>query len=155
MATFTLTQRVNAPIDTTWSLWDDYGNIDIFHPGLSQSFLLDSSPQTGVGAKRQCDMSDGKNWIKEEIIEYEKGSKIVLNAYEGTMPLKKAVAGFYFKAINMKETQITFVMNFETKMGILGKLMTPMIKGKLSKVMMGVLQSSADHAEKTYGKVAA
>ncbi len=148
MAELSLTKRVKAPLDIVWAVWDDYGNVDKFHPLLSDSHIVaNESLKTGIGAKRQCNLKDGKNWIREEIIEHTPNEKIVINAYDGTMPLKKAVVSFDFKAINAQETDVTVHMNFEPKMGVIGKIMAPMMKGKFQKMMGTVLEASADYAE--------
>ena len=149
MAKVVIHQKVKAPLSVVWPIWDDYGNIDRFHPGLSSSHLVeDETLKTGMGSKRQCNLDDGKNWIQEEIIEYVPKKKIVIDAYAGTMPLKKAIASFEFMPVGARETEIVFHMDFEPKMGLLGKLMIPMMKMKFKNMMGNVLKASAGYAEK-------
>ena len=45
---------------------------------------------------------------------------------------------FEFHAINAQETGITFHMDFEPKMGVIGKMITPMMKMKFKQVMGNV-----------------
>ena len=148
MASVRLEQLVSAPRAKVWAIWDDYENIDRFHPGLTSSHLVNGSKiPTGIGAKRQCNLSDNKNWIQEEIVQYVPMEKIVIDAYQGTMPLKKAIASFRFQELSAYETNIIFDMEFTPKMGWLGKLLIPMMKIQFRKMMGDVLAASAQFSE--------
>ena len=71
MATVTVTRTIDAPLEKVFATWDDeYGDIYKFSPGLSHSQLLETSPaSSGKGALRQCDFQDGKNWLRERILD--------------------------------------------------------------------------------------
>lgn len=139
MAKVTVNRTVNAPIEKVWASWDNFGEIYKFNPNLQHSHLIQGSQSTGKGAKRQCDINDGKNWIREEVIEYVPHNKMKIDIYEGTMPLKKAIATLDFKQINKNKTEVTMIMEFEPKMGILGKLMVPMMKSKFKGMLNALL----------------
>lgn len=139
MVKITVNRTINAPLETVWSSWDDFGDIYKFNPNLKHSYLLKGSQATGKGAKRQCNINDGKNWIREEVVGYVPLKSMKVNIYEGTMPLKKAIATLSFKPINNHQTEITMDMEFEPKMGILGKLMIPMMKPKFKGMLNSLL----------------
>ncbi len=143
MANVTVQRTINASVEKVWESWDDFGGIYKFNPNLKHSRLLEGSQATGQGAKRQCDISDGKNWIREEVLEYIPHNRMKINIYEGTMPLKQAIATLRFKSINANQTEVTMTMEFEPKMGLLGKLMLPMMKPKF-KGMLGALLEGND-----------
>ena len=143
MATVSVNRVINAPIEEVWASWDDFGGIYKFNPNLNHSRLLEGSRLTGKGAKRQCDINDGKNWIREEVLEYVPRQRMKINIYEGTMPLKRAIATLTFKQISTHQTEVRMVMEFEPKMGLLGKLMVPMMKPKFT-TMLGTLLEGND-----------
>jgi hypothetical protein len=70
MARVVVEQIFKSPISDVWKSWDKFGDIDAFNPNLKRSFLLEGSHSTGLGATRQCDLADGKNYIREKIIAY-------------------------------------------------------------------------------------
>ncbi len=106
---------------------------------------MQDSEQTGVGALRQCDLADGKNYIRERIIGYEPQRKLVIDIYEGSLPLKSAVAMFTFRAINLQKTEQTMQMEFQPKFGLLGKLMIPMMKPQFRRMLQALLDANAEY----------
>ena len=142
MAYVTVNRTINAPIETVWESWDDFGGIYKFNPNLKYSRLLDGSQPTGEGAKRQCDINDGKNWIREKVVEYVPRKRMKIDIYEGTMPLKSAIATLQFDQISAKRTDVTMTMEFEPKMGLLGKMMIPMMKPKFKGMLNALLEGN-------------
>ncbi|MFY0681303.1 MAG: SRPBCC family protein [Thalassovita sp.] len=151
MATVIVSKTVEAPISSVWKTWDNFGDIDTFNPALKQSFLIDGSAHTGLGAKRQCDLADGKNYIREEIVGYTTEKQIKINIYDGSVPLKKALATFDFVAPTARQTKVTMTMTFTPKFGLLGLLLIPLMKPQFKKDMAALLDANATHVEKTMG----
>jgi len=152
MANVTVNRTIAAPVEQVWASWDDFGNIYKFNPNLNHSRLLDSNLPTGIGAKRQCDINDGKNWIREEVMDYIPNRTLKIKIYEGTMPLKRAIATLTFQPITAHQTEVTMSMDFEPKLGLLGKIMVPMMKLKF-KGMLNALLAGND-AFVTQGQLA-
>ncbi|KZK99074.1 SRPBCC family protein [Pseudovibrio ascidiaceicola] len=151
MVSIAVYQTVNAPISTVWNTWNDYGNIDKFHPGLRASYLLGKKQKTGVGAVRQCDFTDGKTFLKERISEYLENQRITIDIYDTNAPFKDGQAIFEFTPQGPSKTRVTMTMSFTPKMGILGKLLTPFMKFQFKKGLRGLLKSNADYVEKYSG----
>lgn len=147
MAKVTVKQVVNASIADVWNSWDQFGTIDAFNPNLNRSFLLDGSAPTGLGATRQCDFKDGKNYIREKIIEYRPEETMKVDIYEGTVPLKKAVAQIHLARSGANKTIVTFIMEFKPKFGLLGALMVPLMKPQFKKDIGGLLKGNAQFVE--------
>lgn len=148
MAEVIATQIVAAPLSQVWDSWDDFGAIQRFNPNLNGSHLINNSAATGKGAMRQCDLSDGKNYIRERVIGYEPQKSLTIDVYEGSLPLKRAVVTFLFQATAPDTTEVTMKMAFEPKMGLLGKLMIPMMKPQLRKMMARLLDGNAAFVER-------
>ncbi len=151
MATVIVSKVVRVPLSTVWNTWDKFGDIDTFNPALNRSFLLDGSAKTGLGAKRQCDFADGKNYIREQIVGYVKEKKLEVDIYDGTVPLKTAMATFDFDMQTAHQTKVTMTMTFTPKFGLLGRVLIPMMKPQFKKDMAALLDANAVHIEKSMG----
>lgn len=136
-----------APLEQVWSAWDDFGAIAKFNPNLNKSFLINQSQETGIGAERQCDLSDGKNFIRERVIEYVPNKKMKVDIYAGTMPLKRATALIQIRALGPHQTEVNFEMEFVPKMGLLGRLMVPLMKPQFTKMLNSLLAGNKAFVE--------
>lgn len=143
MAKVTVNRKIKAPLKEVWASWDDFGNIYKFNPALKHSKLLETrKADSGIGTQRHCDMADGKNWVEEEITEYQHEKKIKLIIFKGSMPLKTAAATIEFRKNGAKETEIDFTMEFSPKFGLLGQLMVPLMKPQFKKMIDGMLDGN-------------
>ncbi len=147
MAEVSVTKIINAPVSAVWESWDDYANIDKFHPGLSDSHLIAGSEKTGLGARRQCNLADGKNYLLEEVIGYTPQKQLVLDIYEMTFPLKSAKATINFKAVDDNRSEVTMSIVFTPKMGVIGKMMTPMMRKQFTKTIASILDTNASFVQ--------
>lgn len=148
MAKASATRTIDAPISKVWASWDNFGDIYVFNPNIVKSHLLNNKISTGIGATRQCDFTDGKNHIKERIIGYVPEQSMTIDIYDGTVPLKRAVATITFVEVGLRRTEIKMEMDFIPKLGFLGKLMIPMMQKQFTKAITGLLAGNAAHVEK-------
>lgn len=148
MAKVSLTRIIDAPLDRLWASWDDFGAIYRFNPNLKGSFVLEGSARTGLGAERQCDLSDGKNYIQERIVEYAPHRRLVIDIYNGTLPLKSATASFDLKSLGPNRSEVTMTMEFTPKFGVVGKLMIPMMKPQFRKLLGRLLDGNKAFVER-------
>ena len=148
MAQVILTREINAPVAEVWASWDDYANIDRYNPNLKQSFLINGSDATGMGATRQCDLEDGKNYIQERITRYVPEKRMTLDIYNGTLPLKKAEADIRLRPLGPTRTELQFIMRFTPKMGLLGLLMVPMMKPQFRKLLGKLVDANKAYVER-------
>jgi len=139
---------VNAPIEEVWASWDKFGDIKEFHPGLNNSKLLPGSAETGVGAKRQCDLSDGKTTIFEEIVSYSPQEHMTIVLYDGNVPVKRGVIRLELESVSSHATRVLVHADFEVKYGVLGKMMGPLLKSQFGKAFEALLAGNAQHVEK-------
>jgi uncharacterized protein YndB with AHSA1/START domain len=143
---------VNAPIDEVWKSWDDFGAIARFAPNLKKSYLLEGSAKTGLGAKRHCDLADGKNYLQEEIIEYIPNERLVIDIFDGSMPMKSGTAAFDLKSLGSNHTKVTMTMDVSPKFGVAGKVMMSAMKPKFRSLLQSMLKGNADYVQD--GKIA-
>lgn len=154
MATVTVHRTVDAPASEVWTSWDDFGAIAAFNPNLSGSRLLPGSAPTGLGATRQCDLKDGRNHIRERITGYEPGRRMVVDIYEGTMPLKRAVATITLDDKGPRRTEVTMRMEFAPKFGPLGAAMVPLMRPQFRRMLRALLDGNAAYVERGLGAAA-
>lgn len=151
MTMLRFTQQTAASSSTVWDLLADFENIDFFNPNLSRSFLLTKDAEIGVGTKRQCDLSDGKNFIQEEILEWQPGEYYLIDIYNGTMPVKNAKTKLGVIPSAQGGSQVYMEFSYDPKFGPIGKvmdilMMRRMMSGLLQKVVDG-LAEKANEAE--------
>ncbi|MEN8131747.1 MAG: SRPBCC family protein [Pseudomonadota bacterium] len=149
MSEVSVQTSVRAPVERVFASWnDEFQDIYKFNPGLSHSHILQDSPSSsGKGALRQCDMKDGKNWIREKVIGYQKNKQLVIDVYDSTMPVKSAMGTLDFGSDGPNQTSVRMTMQFEPKMGILGKLMIPMMKKQFASMLQELLDGNAAYVE--------
>lgn len=141
--------KANVPVAKLFDVWDkEYADIYKFHTGLSESYVLEDSPEErGLGALRHCAMSDGKNWIREKVIKREENTLLVFDVYEFTFPMKWMQVIIDFQSLEADQSHLRFTFQFEPKMGLLGKMMAPLMKMKFKPVLQGMIDNSAKYAE--------
>lgn len=148
MAKVTTRRTIDAPAADVWESLDDYGGIAKWNENLAASGILPGSAQTGLGAKRQCDLkADGSEYLRETITEYVPGKKLGLVIDDTTMPMKGASCLFEVRPISPTRSEIIFTMDFKPPMGPIGMLMLPMMKPMLRGKMAKALEGNARHVE--------
>ncbi len=148
MASVSVTRTVNAPLDQLWNSWDDLAAMADFNPNLSRSYMVGNSAPTGMGAVRHCDLSDGRNYLKERVIGYEKHRRLVIDIFETSMPMKDAKGIFEFRALGPTRSEVTFTMEFTPPMGLFGKLMLPMMRPQMRKLLAKVVDGNKAYVER-------
>lgn len=142
-----VSQIVNSPIREVWDSWDDFGSIYKFNPNLKGSHILDGTPSSGIGAGRQCDLKNGKDYILEKVVDHVPERRLVVEIYETSMPIERATATFEFAPRGANRTEVTMTMDYVPK-GVMGRLMTPVMKPMFARLLGKLLQGNADFVER-------
>lgn len=149
MSKVIVSKRVNASVEDVWRSWDDFGNIYKYNPNLKASRLLSSADTpTRVGTLRQCDMADGKNWVREEIIDYKPGESMKIDVYDGSLPLKCMTGTIEVEKISEQRSRVRFTADFVPKFGIIGKLLAPLMKRQFEPLLQSMLDGNAAYVER-------
>ena len=136
---------------TCWKLLADFAHINYFNPNLSNSYLLprsgESDGEIGVGTLRQCDLRDGKNFIRERIIDWQPGTSYTVDIYEGSMPLDKSISTIGVRPNAGGGSTVYMDFEYTPSFGILGRIMNlvmlrPMMTSMLQKVVDGLAQKA-------------
>jgi hypothetical protein len=147
MAEVAVSQVVRVPLADLWQSWDRFDEIFRFNPVISQSPLLPGSAKSGIGAERHCKHVDGKTYLKERIIGYRPEEHLVIDIFDANIPLKKAVVTLDFMALSAIESRVTMRIRFTPKFGLIGWLMTPLIRMQFRKGLTDLLVANADFVE--------
>ncbi len=150
MAVVIVEKNVNASVEQVFASWtEEFASIYKFNPNLNSSHLLGSTKEGGQkGSLRQCDLNDGKNWLRERVLDYVENEKLVIDIYESSLPIKSNVITFHFKSTGINKSRLTMVSEFEPKMGILGKMLTPLMKMKFKPMLQALLDGNANYVER-------
>lgn len=147
MAEVAVSQVVRVPLADLWQSWDRFDEIFRFHPVINQSPLLPGSATSGLGAERHCKHVDGKTYLKERIIGYRPEEHLVIDIFDANIPLKNAVVTLDFTALSAVESRVTMRIRFTPKFGLIGWLMTPLIRMQFRKGLSGLLAANAEFVE--------
>ncbi len=140
---------------TCWELLADFAHINAFNPNLSNSYLIPRTDgndgEIGIGTLRQCDLQDGKNFIRERIIDWQPGTSYTVDIYEGSMPLDESRSTIGVRPNPGGGSTVYMDFEYTPSFGILGQLMNlvmlrPMMTGMLQKVVDGLAQKAESTA---------
>ncbi|MEM9189738.1 MAG: SRPBCC family protein [Myxococcota bacterium] len=148
MTEISMTREIDAPAAAVWKVLSDFGQIAAWNPNLKKSYLVDGSAPSGTGAVRQCDMVDGKNWIRERIVDWKDGESYSVDIYEGTMPLKVAKATLGVRPAGADRAEAYMTIAYEPKFGPIGTMMDvlmmrSMMRKSVDNLLAGLEQRSA------------
>ena len=116
MVAVQVTKEIQLPAEKAWSLLDDFGGIQNFHPLVRESGIVGERP-TGEGAERFCDFGKG-NRIRERITDYASGERMTIAITDTSkFPLKEAVATLSVEPRGDDRSAVTFDFDFEPKFG--------------------------------------
>lgn len=148
MNTISIDRTINAPVDVVWESWDDFGNIFKFNPQVKSSNILSSSNAiTGMGARRECNFIDGKNWVREEITDYTELQRMTISVYDGSLPVKTMVTEIELREPAHDQTVVKVTVKFEPRMGWVGQILVPLMKRQFRSMLTSLLDGNAEFVE--------
>jgi hypothetical protein len=143
-----VTRPTTAGPETCWELIADFANIDFFNPHLSRSHLLEGSPERGVGTTRQCDLKDGKNFIRERVLTWKEGESYTVDIYDGTLPVASNITTLGLMPRAGGGSLLFMESVYQLRYGVFGAIMDALVMRRTSNAMLGkVLVGLAEKAE--------
>lgn len=133
------------PPGRVWALLADLEAVQRYNPGVKRA-ALEAGPQTGVGARRSCDLQP-KGRVVERVTRWEEGKALGLEVAESDWPIH------FMRWVTRIEphergTKITQALEYQVKFGPLGWLLDRLVmKRKLTATLDAVFASLARHAE--------
>lgn len=93
MLEFTITREINAPVETVWEVLHDFGDIQRWSPGVTESQLTSEGP-VGEGSTRRCDFAPFGG-VNERIDRHQPNERLTVHLFETfKLPISGAVADF-------------------------------------------------------------
>ena len=124
MGSFKRSIEINAPVASVWEVLADIGSIADWNPGVVQSYV--TGDRAGeVGAARHCDLG-GKNYLDEEVVEWDEGRLLTIRVVGSNMPFKTADIRFTLSPEG-EGTAVTVAPDYSLKGGVLGRLMDALV----------------------------
>ncbi len=145
MGTFAADVKIDASIGDVWDVLADIGKIHQWNPGVISSHVT-THEATGIGAGRHCDLG-GKNFLDEEVVEWEAGRRLTMRISGTNLPLKAADIRFSLRADD-DATIVTVSPEYAMKFGLLGKILDLLyVRRAYMKGMKALLTGLKTHVE--------
>jgi carbon monoxide dehydrogenase subunit G len=123
MATIYNKITINASPEEIWNILADPARLDQYDPVTKKSELI-SKIANGLGAERKCETATG--WFKDKITEFNPYERLTFTLTGCNQPMKSLTHSYTLKKIGNK-TEVSQVMKYTMKFGIIGKLMDALI----------------------------
>lgn len=145
MAKFTTSTIIHAPKEDVWAALADIGSIHVWNPGVESSHVT-TDKDIGLGASRHCDLGS-RNYLEEEIVEYEQGKRLTMRVTESTLPFAHADIRFLLEP-EETSTRVVVQPEYELKFGLAGALMDRLfVRRSYEKGMRALLRGLKQHVE--------
>jgi uncharacterized protein YndB with AHSA1/START domain len=118
MPEFTITRQIDAPVVTVWDVLHDFGDIQRWSPGVTNSGLT-SDGDVGAGSTRHCDFAPFGG-VNERVARHEPNQRLTVDIYETSrLPISGAVADFNIAPLD-GGTELT--LHYSYTLNALGRL---------------------------------
>jgi len=153
MSTFSTDIRTNATVEQVWAVLADIPAIQQWNPGVQESYAT-SDETSGLGATRFCDLG-GKNYLDEQVVEFETCKKLAMRVTGTNMPFKAADIHFTLEA-DGDQTRVICAPDYTLKYGPMGAVMNRFyVRGTYEKGMQSLLRGLKEHVETSLAPAAA
>ena len=149
MTTLKFDTIVTGDKDTLWKVLADFAGISVFHPTVPNSYVINGTDRTGLGAERRCELNnDGTKFVEERIIRFVEGEEYDVEIYGGTQmpPVTNFIITIGMKSLSENQHRIYMIANYQPKFGPIGTVMNMLIiQPFISKALNGVLIGFKHH----------
>ena len=134
MPEFTITRQIDAPVAKVWEVLDDFGDIQRWSPGVTDSELTSPGP-VGEGSTRHCDFAP-LGGVNERIDRHEPNQRLTVNIHKTfRLPISSAIADFNI-AQHDDGTELT--LNYSYTPNLMGRLMRSYTDKQMRKGIAGL-----------------
>lgn len=148
MTTINRSVVIDAPRSRVWEALRDIPGIQTWNPGVPSSHSTSETTE-GMGATRHCDFTMPGSSVEERVVEWDDGHSYTIEIYDGTKlpPFKTARATLSIDEVDGR-TVTHARMEYDLKMGVLGRLMNVMmVRSQFGKSFSGLLAGLKHHVE--------
>ncbi|MBI1342422.1 MAG: hypothetical protein GC171_05745 [Terrimonas sp.] len=123
MATLYNKILISASPEEIWNVLADPARLDQYDPVTKKSELI-SKIANGLGAERKCETATG--WFKDKITEFQPYDRLTFTLTGCNQPMKSLLHSYTLKKVG-NQTEVSQVMKYTMKFGLIGKLMDVLI----------------------------
>ena len=117
---FSESTLIEAPPEAVWQVLADIGTISRWNPGVRDSGVIGEAAR-GLGARRRCDLG-GKNYLMEEVVEWNEGRTLTMRITETNLPFQSADIRFELTQVS-DGTRVSVSPDYQLKFGPLGQFL--------------------------------
>lgn len=144
MPNFTINRPINAPVETVWDVLHDFGDIQRWSPGVTESELTSRGP-VGEGSTRRCEFTPFGG-VHERIDRHEPNERLTVNLFKTfKLPISGAVADFNI-APNEEGTMLT--LHYDYTPNLLGRLLARYTDKQMRKGIQGLAKGLQRESER-------
>lgn len=144
MPEFTITRRIDAPLEAVWEVLDDFGDIQRWNPGVTTSALTSEGP-VGEGTTRSCTFAPF-GAVNERIERHVPLERITVHIHKTyKLPISAAVADFNI-APDAGGTMLT--LHYSYTPNVLGRLLAAFTDRRLRRGLGGLARGLQLEAER-------
>jgi uncharacterized protein YndB with AHSA1/START domain len=144
MPEFTITRQIDAPLESVWEVLHDFGDIQRWSPGVTNSELTSDGP-VSAGATRSCDFAPFGG-VNERIDRHEPHKRLTVNLYETfKLPISGAVADFNIAAL---DGGTELVLHYSYELNLLGRLAKSYTDKQMKKGIGGLAKGLQRESER-------
>ena len=144
MPEFTITRRIDAPVEKVWEVLDDFGDIQRWNAGVTSSELT-SDGTVCEGSTRHCDFTPFGG-VNERIDRYVPNERMTVTLYETfKLPISSAAADFNL-APSADGTTLT--LHYTYTLNLMGRIMRGYTDKQLRKGLGGMAKGLQIESER-------
>jgi len=138
---------INAPRERIWTMLNDFGNIQTFHPLVLESHSL-SDIAGGMGATRRCDFGKGVA-ISERIVGLKEGESMDVDVYkrEGMPGVVKTMTARFELSDGPGGTLVVGTLRIDIAPKIAAVFLGPVMKRQMTKAWRQLMAGMKRNAE--------
>ena len=114
---------IDASPEEVWNVLADPGRLDQYDPVTKKSELI-SKIANGLGAERKCNTATG--WFKDKITEFQPYERLTFTLTGCNQPMKSLTHSYTLRKIG-SQTEVSQVMIYTMKFGIIGRLLDALV----------------------------
>lgn len=144
MPSFSITRQIAAPVETVWTVLDDFGDIQRWNPGVTSSALTSTGP-VSEGTTRRCDFAPF-GAVNERIERHVPNERLTVDIYETfKLPISDSIADFNIKP-GGDGTELT--LHYSYTLNRLGRFAKGTTDKQLRKGLVGLVDGLQQESER-------
>lgn len=142
---------INASKDEVWEVIKDFPTVMNYHPLINNSYSINNTSHSGVGAERTCEFdAKGTKFIHERVVRYDEGESYDVDIYGGNQipPINDMLATIGIKSASASQTILWMQISYSPRVNPLMWIMAhTMIKKFMNNAIDGIVRGAKHHIE--------